>query len=258
MRFQLTLRGSKYQKLLMCVLVTAMSAAAMGQAGAGQKNAPASGIGTAPNNTAQDNANAGNALTIEPAELPVTYPHGPFQVHLHVRGNYVPTLHWSVVKGTLPPGITLDDNGVLRGEARRAGEFQFTMAARDGSQPPQTVEKSFVLKVVDAIMVAWKVPAHVNVNRIEGSVEVSNMTVDDVDLTFDVKAVAENGRATEIGYQHFPLKRQTIAMVLPFGETLPPGSYAVYVDVNGEVAARNAIYKQELQTPGPLQIAVGP
>ena len=38
----------------------------------------------------------------------------------------------------------------------------------------------------------------------EGSVEVTNTTVDDMDLTFDVKAVAENGRATEIGYQRFP------------------------------------------------------
>ena len=37
-----------------------------------------------------------------------------------------------------------------------------------------------------------------NVNRIEGSGEVSNTTAEDMDLTFDVKAVAENGRATEM------------------------------------------------------------
>jgi hypothetical protein len=79
-----------------------------------------------------------------------------------------------------------------------------------------------------------------------------------MDLTFDVKAVAENGRATEIGYQHFPLKRGTIAMQLPFGETLPHGGYVVYVNVVGEVAKRNAIYRQGMQTPGALQVVVGP
>jgi hypothetical protein len=45
---------------------------------------------------------------------------------------------------------------------------------------------------------------------------------------------------------------------LPFGENLPHGTYTVYVDVNGEVARRNAIYKRQLQTRAPLQVVVGP
>jgi hypothetical protein len=112
--------------------------------------------------------------------------------------------------------------------------------------------------VVDALTVAWRVPAHVNVSRIEGSVEVSNATADDIDLTFDVKAVAENGRATEIGYQHFPLTKGTIGMALPFGETLPHGTYAVRVDVTGEIAKRQAIYKTGLEIPLVLQVVPGP
>jgi hypothetical protein len=32
----------------------------------------------------------------------------------------------------------------------------------------------------------------------------------------------------------------------------------VYVNVNGEVAKRNAIYKQQMQTPGALQVVPGP
>jgi hypothetical protein len=163
-----------------------------------------------------------------------------------------------MASGTLPPGITLEDNGVLHGEAQRAGEFQFVVAVRDGGQPQQAVQRGFVIKVVDGIALAWKVPAHVTGNRIDGSVEVTNSTADDMDLTFDVKAVAEDGRATEIGYQHFPLKRGTIAMTLPFGETLPHGAYVVYVNVNGEVAKRNAIYKQQMQTAAALQVMVGP
>jgi hypothetical protein len=203
-------------------------------------------------------ASEGAGFEVEPTELPTTYPHGPYHVVLHGRGNYVPVLHWSIQKGALPPGITMDDHGVLHGEAERAGEFQFVILVKDGSQPQQAVQRDFTIKVVEAMTLAWQVPAHVNANRIEGSVKVSNTTVDDIDLTFDVKAVADNGRATEIGYQHFPLKKGTLEMTLPFGDTLPYGAYTVYVNLNGEVPQRNAIYKQQLQTPRQLQITVGP
>jgi hypothetical protein len=232
----------------------AMSATALGQSAAAQKTPPAN---PPANTTDNDNSNK-KGLLIEPEELPSTYPHGAYHINFHARGNYVPVLHWTVEKGALPPGITLDDNGVLNGEAQRAGEFQFVIAVRDGDKPQQAVQKAFVIKVVEALLIAWRVPAHVNVSRIEGSVDVTNTTADDIDLTFDVKAVAEDGRATEIGYQHFPLKRGTVAMMLPFGETLPHGAYLVRVDVTGEVASRNAIYKQALQTPAPLQVVPGP
>jgi len=199
-----------------------------------------------------------DGLVIEPEELPSTYPHGPYQVNFRARGNYVPVLHWRVESGALPPGIKLDDDGLLRGEAERAGDFQFVVAVRDGGKPQQAVQKGFAIKVVEGITVTWKVPAHVTANRIDGSVQVSNSTADDIDLTFDVKAVAENGRATEIGYQHFPLKKGTMEMTLPFGETLPHGAYVVYVNVVGEVAKRNAIYRERMQTPAALQVVVGP
>lgn len=246
---------------LACTLIVAMDAAALGQAGAGQKNPPSTGIETVPAkepNKRTSDENYNNGIVIEPKELPGTYPQGPYQANLRARGNFVPVLQWRVEKGALPPGIALDENGVLRGEAQRAGEFQFVVTVRDGGKPQQAVQKEFVIKVVEAITVAWKVPAHVNANRIEGSVAVTNSTIDDVDLTFDVKAVAEDGRATEIGYQHFPLKKGTIGMALPFGENLPHGAYVVYVNVNGEVARRNAIYKRGLRTPTALQVVVGP
>ena len=212
----------------------------------------------------QDNSGAGTnetvdgRLTIEPPELPNTYQRGPYQVALQVRGNYVPGLRWRVYSGALPAGIKLEENGVLHGLAERTGIFQFVVLVKDSGQPEQSVQKGYTIKVVEAITLAWKNPPHVVGGRIEGSVEASNTTVDDIDLTFDVKAVAENGRATEIGYQHFPLRRGTIGMVLPFGENLPHGAYMIYVNVNGEVPKRNAIYKEQLQTPAPLQVTVGP
>lgn len=221
----------------------------------GQENPPAAA-------TQQDKAEpetpAEEGLVIEPDELPQTYPRGDYHVQFQARGNYVPVLQWKVQGGTLPRGIRLEENGLLHGSAERTGEFQFIVSVRDGGQPQQALQRGYVIKVVDALTVAWKTPPHVSGNRIDGTVEVTNAAADDMDLTFDTKAIAENGRATEIGYQHFRLKRGTVGMVLPLGETLPHGAYVVNVTVVGEVARRNAIYREMLQTPAPLQVTVGP
>ncbi len=255
------------------VAMLGLSVAGWGQPAAPQKSSVANGAGTTAQTTkleearngsdqgkadSEDDKQNGSGLQIEPAKLPTTYPQGPYHVQFHGKGTYVPTLHWSVVKGTLPPGIRLHEDGLLEGEAQRAGEFDFVIAVKDGNQPVQAVERGFEIKVVEAITVEWKVPAHVSGNRIEGSVEVSNSTADDVDLTYDVKAIAENGRATEIGYQHFPLTKGTIGMTLPFGDTLPNGAYQVNVSVEGAITQRKAFYRQQLQMPRRLHVAVGP
>jgi len=227
------------------ILIMAMSAAALAQAGA-----------TSPGKTSPDE---GHGLTIWPQKLPVTYPHEPYVAGFTLQGNYVPTLHWQVVSGVLPPGIKLDENGRLLGAAERAGEFQFVVQGRDSDQPPKAVQKAFAISVVEALTLEWQVPAHVTANRVDGSVAVTNTIPSDMDLTFDVKAVAENGRATEIGYQHFLLKRGTVGMALPFGDTLPHGAYVIYVNVVGEMTIpRWRIYRQQLKTSGALQVVVGP
>src|SRR5579863_5288198 len=206
----------------------------------------------------QTEAAADNSLVIEnPSELPDAYPHARYELRFLAHGG-APPYHWRQENGALPPGLRLEDDGLLHGAPERSGEFQFTVSVTDGGKPQQAVQKRYVIRVRSALSINWKSPAHVNGNRIEGTVDVSNTTVDDMDLTFEVKAVAENGRATEIGYQHFLLKSGTIQMTLPFGETLPRGAYMIYVDVNGEVAKWNAIYKESMRTPGPLQVAVGP
>jgi len=208
-------------------------------------------IPQAPAQTAND-----SELVIEnDSQLPDTYPLANYELRFRGRGGVVP-LHWKVEKGTLPPGLKLDEDGLLHGRPERAGEFQFTLSLRDsGSQ--RAVQKGFILRVVSALTLNWKKEAHVNGNRIEGSVEVSNTTPDDIDLTFIVLAVPPDGRAVAIGYQRFPLRRGTVYMELPFGETLPRGSYVVHVDVIGEVASKNVIHRQRLQTSA-LQVAVGP
>ena len=191
------------------------------------------------------------------AQLPDAYPRMPYEFRFHARGG-VPVLQWRLEKGALPPGMKLDDNGRMYGAPQHKGEFQFTVSVRDGSNPQQAVQRDFTLRVLSAFALAWKVPAHVNGNRIEGSVEVSNATPEDIDLTFIVMAIAANGRATAIGYQHFVLPRGTMSKELPFGETLPHGGYVVNVDAVGEVAAQNLIYRERMQTPSALQVTVGP
>jgi hypothetical protein len=203
-------------------------------------------------------APSASPLVIEnESPLPDTFPHAPFQLRMLAHGG-VPVLHWRIEKGALPQGIKLDDNGLLHGAAERTGEFTFTVSVKDGNSPQQAVQKEFVLRVRSGLSVTWKTAAHVNGNRIDGSVVVSNVTADDLDLTYVVMAVAGNGRATAIGYQRFNLTRGTIDKELPFGETLPHGGYVIHVDVVGEVASKNLIYHERLQTPSQLQVTVGP
>ena len=190
------------------------------------------------------------------SELPNAYPKMPYQFRFRGHGG-VSALHWHLEKGALPPGMKLEDDGFLHGEPEHEGDFQFTLSISDASNE-RGVQKGFVLRVLSAFSLVWRTPARVNGNRIDGSVEVSNMTPFDMDLTFYVLAVAENGRATAIGYQHFKLRTHTVAQELPFGETLPRGGYVVHVDAVGEVQLQKLIYRQHMQTPDALQVAVGP
>jgi hypothetical protein len=213
------------------------------------------GSGAAPSSGAAQQNDRG--LVIEnDSDLPDTFPRAAYEMRFRAHGG-VSVLHWKLEKGALPPGIKLEDDGLLHGSPERSGEFQFTASVTDGNHQ-QGVQKGFLLRVRSAMSLEWKTAAHVTGNRIEGTVDVSNTTPDDMDLTFYVLAVAENGRATAIGYQHFVLTRGTLTKELPFGETLPHGGYVVHVDAVGEVAAKNVIYREFLQTPSPLQVTVGP
>lgn len=205
-----------------------------------------------------DRGQGDSDLVIEgDAQLPETYPHASYEFRFRARGG-VPPLHWRLEKGALPPGLKLEDDGLLHGSPDRAGDFEFTVSVTDNGQPQRSVERAFLLRVRSAMALNWKSPAHVNGNRIEGSTEISNTTADDIDLTFIVLAVPENGRAVAIGYQHFVLRPGTLAQELPFGETLPRGGYVVHIDAVGEVPTRNVIYRERLQTPSMLQVTIGP
>lgn len=170
----------------------------------------------------------------------------------------IPPLHWTVTSGQIPPGLELEDSGVISGIATKIGDYRFTVTVADSDNPPHRASKEFTISIVAPLVLEWSRVPHVQDNRIEGAVRVSNGTKDDFDLTVIVVAVNETGKAFVLGYQHPDLKGGATEIEIPFGSTLPQGAYVVHADAVAEVSARNAIYRRRLQTPAPLQVTVGP
>jgi hypothetical protein len=186
-----------------------------------------------------------DSLSLSANELPKASLWKPFQALLQASGG-TPPYHWRVINGSLPPGVSLSDRGDLTGILNDSGPIEFTVLVRDNSNPVQEKKRSYTLRAEVPLVIDWRDKAHVNGQRIDGSITVSNHTGRDFDLTFIVLAVNDIGRATAIGYQHFPLKKDTQEMELPFGDTLSTGNYDVNVDVVGEETISKQIFRTRL------------
>jgi hypothetical protein len=186
-------------------------------------------------------------FTITTKDLPAGTLWNRYNYQLQADGGTEP-YHWRVVIGSLPRGLELQDSGQITGVVNQAGELDFLIQATDRngvrSQP-----KKFTLAIEPPLRADWLKKSQVNGTRIDGSVKVSNTSGRDFDLTFVVLAVNDIGRATAIGYQHFPLKKNTRDMELPFGDTLSPGNYVVNVDLVGEEPVSHTIFRTRLVTP---------
>jgi hypothetical protein len=196
-------------------------------------------------------------LALDAATLPTASPRHQYKFQFQAHGG-IPPMKYALVEGGLPTGMKLGEDGLLTGTPPSVGEFRFTVSVTDSSTPPTKATRAFVLRVVPPMLMQWKKYAKVSGNRVDGSVVVSNSTEDDFDFTFIVLAVAENGRATAIGYQHFPLKSGVDTFEVPFGETLPKGAYVVHVDAVAEVPEKDQVYRARLQTKEKVQVTVGP
>jgi hypothetical protein len=128
----------------------------------------------------------------------------------------------------------------------------------DSARPAHTVNKEFRIVVTATLSLEWLQSPKVHDTRIDGSVLVSNGTHDTFDLTVVIVAVADNGRATAIGYEHFPLKAGSTNVEISFGNMLPPGAYVIHADAIAEIPKRGVILRQRLQTPQALQVVQGP
>ncbi len=180
-----------------------------------------------------------------------------FHILLHASGG-VPPYVWSVASGDLPEGITLTPEGLLAGRPAKPWAFIFTLKVEDSGHPAYTINKEFHAEVAAPLLLEWLELPKVHNNRIDGVLQVSNGSKDVFDLTVIIVAVAENGRATAIGYEHFPLKAGAINVQVPIGDTLPHGVYVIHADAIAEIPTRKAILRQRLQTPQPLQVTQGP
>jgi hypothetical protein len=156
--------------------------------------------------------------------------------------------HWRVINGVLPHGLKLREDGEITGIPDERGSY-FSLDVRDSNNPPAEAQKPVVLLVEVPFSVDWERKAQVNGQRVDGSVKVSNRTGRDFDLTFIVLAVNDIGRATAIGYQHFPLKANTRDFPLPFGDNLSPGNYVVNVDLVAEEPISKKIFRARLVSP---------
>lgn len=196
-------------------------------------------------------------VTIVEDSLPGMNTGTDFHLSLHAKGG-APPYQWSAVE-ELPAGIRLSLDGVLSGRPVKVGDVTIRLKVADSATPPQSAEKEFHAAITAALLLDWLDVPKVNNDRIDGSVKVTNGSKDTYDLTVVVVAVAtDTDRATAIGYQHFPLTPGTTDFKIPFGLSMPNGSYIVHADAVAEIEAKNSILRQRLQTPNPLQVAVGP
>ena len=179
---------------------------------------------------------------LPPASLWEAYSHS-----IDASGGIRP-YHWSVGSGSLPHGLELREDGEIHGTVEDSTAAEFTLSVRDNNSPPQREQKNFALRVEMPLEAEWDHTARVNGQRIDGSIKVSNRTGRDFDLTVVVLAVNEIGRATAIGYQHFPLTKETRDFQIPFEDTVSRGDYTVNVDVVGEEPISNRIFRARLVT----------
>ena len=164
---------------------------------------------------------------------------------------------WRLFNGPLPQGLKLADDGEISGTPQETGQFEVELLVTDSDTPPKQLHKRFSLSLETPLTVEWGRKAIVNGQRIEGSVKVSNHTARDFDLTLIVLAVNDIGRATAIGYQHFPLQKNTRDLEISFGDTPSWGNYQVNVDVVGEEPISTRIFRARLAT-GKMSVTQGP
>jgi hypothetical protein len=201
-------------------------------------------------------ASSSGALSIPVEGLPTASLWQQYTFRLPAAGG-VGLYHWHLNGGALPAGLKLAEDGELSGTPQETGEFEFSLLLTDSDSPAKQLQKKFKLSLEAPLGLEWVRKAKVNGQRIEGSIKVSNRTGRDFDLTMVVLAVNETGRATAIGYQHFPLKMNTRDKEIPFGDTPSWGVYQVNVDVVAEEPVSNRIFRARLVIPK-LALIQGP
>ncbi len=86
-------------------------------------------------------------VQITTTSLPIGEVNAAYSAGLTATGGPAP-FTWSLLSGTLPPGLTLNSSGSITGTPTSAGIFNFTVQASDAGSPSATASRSFSIAVV--------------------------------------------------------------------------------------------------------------
>ena len=86
-------------------------------------------------------------LVYQTVPLPNARLNQPYKARDVVRGGRAP--YRFSVDGALPPGMFLEEDGVLAGTPTATGSFRFLLTVRDASRPPHLDQAMYLLRVVD-------------------------------------------------------------------------------------------------------------
>lgn len=190
-------------------------------------------------------------LAIATDSVPQPVVHVLYHFQLAAEGGTAPYT-WSVEKGKLPGGLQLQANtGLVYGTPTAASKLTLTVRVTDSAEPAHTATREITVTSVPALQLEWRRHPVLENDGIYGEVKVGNPSEDPYDLTFIIVAVNEIGKAFALGYQHFTLRPKG-TQEIPFGSSLPLGTYMVHADAVGEIAAKDIIRRAQLQTPQPL------
>ncbi len=109
----------------------------------------------------------------------------------------------------------------------------------------------FTITVVPPLEIEWTHEPQLQEDGIYGAVKVSNASGEDNDLTVIIVAVNQIGKAFALGYQRLTLAKSS-SQEIPFGASLPIGTYIVHADAVAEIPSKNVIRRTRLHTPAPL------
>ena len=182
---------------------------------------------------------------LPPPEIGVEY-----KAEIRVVGGRQPYI-WTVLQQSLPLGLTLDSTrGVIFGTPQSDAQFSALIQVSDSSEPSLTITKLLVSNPGPLLAIRWTDRPHISADHMGGALRVKNGSKDDVDLTVIVVAVNEYGKAFALRYEHLALPRGAETPDLQFDSSLPLGQYTLHADAVGEVAAKNAIYRDRRELPG--------
>lgn len=71
----------------------------------------------------------------------------PYLFQFEISGGR-PEYSFSVIGGALPPGLSLDDAGLLSGTATLHGTYVFTVEVRDQDRPVNVIQKTYTMQVL--------------------------------------------------------------------------------------------------------------